>query len=61
MDQLYDVASLDFGARLERFNQHLKNRPCATLDWNQLAKESRDSGRNLLAAKYHSHSDAMGL
>ena len=38
MDQHYYVGLPDFAARAELFKQHLQGRPCARLDWNQLAK-----------------------
>lgn len=40
MDQHYYVGLPDFAARAELFRQYLQSRPCARLDWNQLAKSS---------------------
>ena len=37
MDQHYYVGLPDFAARAELFKQYLQGRPCARLDWNQLA------------------------
>ena len=40
MDLHYYIGLPDFAARSDLFKQHLKGRPCAQLDWNQLAHSS---------------------
>jgi transitional endoplasmic reticulum ATPase len=40
LDQHYYVGVPDFAARVELFKQHLKSRPCAVLNWEQLGKSS---------------------
>ena len=40
MDLHYYIGLPDFAARNDLFRQHLKRRPCAQLDWNQLAHGS---------------------
>jgi transitional endoplasmic reticulum ATPase len=40
MDQHYHVGLPDFAARAELFRQYLQSRPCARLEWNQLAQSS---------------------
>ena len=40
LDQHFLVGLPDFAARAELFKEHLKARPCAALNWNNLAAES---------------------